>query len=45
MFVFLSDKKKKNERLSELKTWLLSCSYPLAITEEAFSMLTAGTFT
>ena len=23
-----------NERLSELKTWLLSCSYPLAIIEK-----------
>ena len=25
-----------NERLSELKTWLLSCSYPLAIIDNAF---------
>ena len=25
-----------NERLSELKTWLFSCSYPLAIIEKAF---------
>ena len=25
-----------NERLSELKTWLLSCSYLLTITEKAF---------
>ena len=25
-----------NERLSKLKTWLLSCSYPLAIIEKAF---------
>ena len=25
-----------NERLSELKTWLLSCSYPLTIVEKAF---------
>ena len=25
-----------NERLSELKTWLLSCSYPLTIIEKAF---------
>ena len=25
-----------NERLSELKTWLLSCSYRLAIIEKVF---------
>ena len=25
-----------NERLSELKSWLLSCSYPLAIIDKAF---------
>ena len=25
-----------NKRLSELKTWLLSCSYPLAIIDKAF---------
>ena len=25
-----------NDRLSELKTWLLSCSYLLTITEKAF---------
>ena len=25
-----------NERLSERKKWLLSCSYPLAIIEKAF---------
>ena len=25
-----------NERLSELKTWLLSCSYPLKIIEKTF---------
>ena len=25
-----------NERLFELKTWFLSCSYPLAIIEKAF---------
>ena len=27
---------KVNERLSELKLWLLSCSYPLAIIEKTF---------
>ena len=36
IIVFVSDKKKINERLSELKTWLLSCSYPLAVMEKAF---------
>ena len=25
-----------NERLSKLKTWLLSCNYPLAIVDKAF---------
>ena len=25
-----------NERLSELKAWLLSCNYPLAIIDKAF---------
>ena len=33
---FVSDERKLNERLSELKTWLLSCSYPLTIIEKAF---------
>ena len=28
-----------NERLSELKKWLLSCSYPLAIIEKVFLTL------
>ena len=28
-----------NEKLSELKTWLLSFSYPLVIIEKAFSTL------
>ena len=36
IIVSVSDKKKINERLSELKTWLLSCSYPLAVMEKAF---------
>ena len=36
IIVFVSDEKKVNERLSELKTCVLSCSYPLAITEKAF---------
>ena len=36
MIVFVWDEAKMNERLSELKMWLLPCSYPLAITEEAF---------
>ena len=35
IIVFVSDKKKINERLSELKTWLLLCSYLLAIIEKA----------
>ena len=35
IIVFVSDEKKINERLSELKTWLLSCSYLLAIIEKA----------
>ena len=34
--VYSSDEEKKNERLSEIKAWLLSCSYPLTITEKAF---------
>ena len=34
--VFVSDEEKMNERLSELKTYLRSCSYPLAIIEKAF---------
>ena len=33
---FVSDEEKMNERLSELKTWLLSCSYRLAIIEKVF---------
>ena len=33
---FVSDKKKMNDRSSELKTWFLSCSYPLTIIEKAF---------
>ena len=28
IIVFVSDEEKMNGRLSELKTWLLSCSYP-----------------
>ena len=36
IIVFVSDEEKVNERLSELKTWLLSCSYPLAIIDKAF---------
>ena len=32
----MSDEEKINERLSELKTWLLSYSYPLTIIEKAF---------
>ena len=28
--VFLSDEAKMNEKLSDLKTWLLSCSYPFS---------------
>ena len=35
IIVFVSDEKKINERLSELKTLLLSCSYLLAIIEKA----------
>ena len=37
--VFLSDEKKINERLSKLKTWLLSCRYPLATIEKDLLML------
>ena len=36
IIVFVSDEEKMNERLSELKTWLLSCSYPLPIIDKAF---------
>ena len=36
IIVFVSDEKKMSEILSELKMWLLSCSYPLAIIEKAF---------
>ena len=36
IIVFVSDEEKINERLSELKTWLLLCSYPLTIIEKAF---------
>ena len=36
IIVFVSDEEKMNERLSELKTWLLSCNYPLAIIDKAF---------
>ena len=36
LIVFVSDEEKMNERLSELRTWLLSCSYPLAIIDKAF---------
>ena len=31
IIVFASDEEMINERLSEVKTWLLSCSYPLTI--------------
>ena len=37
--LFISDKAKMNERLWDLKTWLFSCSYSLAITDKAFSTL------
>ena len=33
---FVSDEEKMNERLSELKKWLLSCSYHLVIIEKVF---------
>ena len=36
IIVNLSGEEKMNEKLSELKTWLVSCSYPLAIIEKAF---------
>ena len=36
IIVLISDEEKKNETLSEIKTWLLSCSCPLTITEKAF---------
>ena len=36
VIVFVSDEEKINETLSELKTWLLLCSYPFTIIEKAF---------
>ena len=36
IIVFAFDEAKMNEKLSELKTWLLSSSYPLAFTETIF---------
>ena len=36
LIVFVSDEEKINERLSELKTKLLSCSYHLTIIHKAF---------
>ena len=36
IMAFTSEEEKTNKRLSEPKTWLLSCSYPLAIIEKAF---------
>ena len=36
IIAFVSDEEKMNERLSELKTWLLSYSYHLTIIEKAF---------
>ena len=39
IMIFVSDKTKMNERLSELKTWLLSCSYHLAVIEKVFLTL------
>lgn len=37
IIVFVSEEPKTNERSSELKTWLFSCIYPLAIIQKAFS--------
>lgn len=37
IIAFLSDNQKMNERLSEIKMWLLLCSYPLEIIEKAIS--------
>ena len=39
IIVFVSDEEKMNERLSELKTRLLSYNYPLAIIDKAFLTL------
>ena len=39
IIVFVSDEAKTNEKLSELKMWLLLFSYLLAIIEIAFSTL------
>ena len=39
MIIFVSDKPKINERLSQLKTWLLLCGYPVAAIEKFFLML------
>ena len=36
IIVFVSDEEKINERLSDLKKWLLLCSYPLTIIEKDF---------
>ena len=36
IIVFVIDDARINERLSELKTKLLSCSYPSAVTEKDF---------
>ena len=38
-FLDVSEEEKVNERLSDLKTWLLSCSYPLTIIEKVFLTL------
>ena len=35
IILFVSDEENMNERLFELKTWLISCSYPLTIIEKA----------
>ena len=35
MILFVSDKEKMNERLSDLKAWLLLYSYPIAIVGKA----------
>ena len=36
IIVFVSGEEMMNQRLSELKKWLVSCSYPLTAIEKAF---------
>ena len=42
IIVFVFDEAKMNERLSEIKTWFLSCSYHLAIEQSFFNAKLQG---